>query len=61
MSDVLATNLMLSGLLLIVSTFPVLSGEKKLDSYCLLSFFHQSITLICSCSVIRLDSSTGFW
>jgi len=32
MSDVLATNLTLTGLLSLFFTFPVILGEKKLDS-----------------------------
>jgi len=31
MSDVLAANLTLTGLLLLFFTFPVILGEKKLD------------------------------
>jgi len=40
MSDVLATNLMLSGQLLF-STFFSFLVENKLNSYIILSFFHQ--------------------
>jgi len=32
MSDVFATNLMLTGFLFLFSTFPLILGRKKLDS-----------------------------
>jgi len=45
MSDVLATNLMLTDLLFCFQCFLSFLVEKKLDAQ-FLSFFHQSLTLM---------------
>jgi len=46
MSDILATNFMLTSLLFSIFTFPVLFKMKEARMI-ILGFFHQSLTFMC--------------